>query len=120
MANELLEFEDGTLGVALNLDVRDIGVVVLGDFAGIEVTEEERRTLTDTGPGLGSMLTVSGAAVSPNWGYHSSRITAFLMTLFNARLGAWLPNPAYDGNATRLQRSSPCKSWARSGSSSPA
>ena len=34
MANELLEFEDGTLGVALNLDVREIGVVVLGDFAG--------------------------------------------------------------------------------------
>ena len=36
MANELLEFEDGTLGLALNLDVREIGVVVLGDFAGIE------------------------------------------------------------------------------------
>jgi hypothetical protein len=39
-------------------------------------------------------LTVSGAAVSPNWGYHSSRITAFLMTLFNVRLGIWLPNPS--------------------------
>ena len=36
MANELLEFEDGTLGIALNLDTREIGVVVLGDFAGIE------------------------------------------------------------------------------------
>src|SRR5690606_27516924 len=34
MAQELLEFEDGTLGVALNLDVREIGVVVLGEFAG--------------------------------------------------------------------------------------
>ena len=33
MANELLEFEDGTLGVSLNLDVREIGVVVLGDFS---------------------------------------------------------------------------------------
>src|SRR5262245_10772092 len=32
MANELLEFADGTLGVALNLDVREIGVVILGDF----------------------------------------------------------------------------------------
>ena len=32
MANELLRFEDGTLGVALNLDVREIGVVVLGDY----------------------------------------------------------------------------------------
>ena len=30
MANELLEFEDGTLGLALNLDVREIGVVILG------------------------------------------------------------------------------------------
>jgi F-type H+-transporting ATPase subunit alpha len=44
MANELLEFEDGTLGLALNLDVRDIGVVVLGDFAGIEEGQRVRRT----------------------------------------------------------------------------
>src|SRR5215831_13860949 len=29
-ANELLEFEDGTLGVSLNLDVREIGVAILG------------------------------------------------------------------------------------------
>src|SRR5438552_19049793 len=36
MANELLEFGDGTLGVALNLDVREIGVVVLGAFCGIQ------------------------------------------------------------------------------------
>ncbi|NUR61538.1 MAG: F0F1 ATP synthase subunit alpha, partial [Catenulispora sp.] len=36
MTNELLKFEDGTLGIALNLDVREIGVVVLGDYAGIE------------------------------------------------------------------------------------
>ncbi|MFV2018022.1 F0F1 ATP synthase subunit alpha [Micromonospora sp. LOL_023] len=44
MANELLEFEDGTLGVALNLDVRDIGVVVLGDYAGIEEGQRVKRT----------------------------------------------------------------------------
>jgi len=44
---------------------------------------------------LGTAVTVSGAAVSPNWGYHSSPLTAFLMTLFNVRLGAWLPNPAH-------------------------
>ncbi|MFS8479940.1 MAG: F0F1 ATP synthase subunit alpha [Micromonosporaceae bacterium] len=44
MTNELLEFEDGTLGVALNLDVRDIGVVVLGDFAGIEEGQQVKRT----------------------------------------------------------------------------
>ena len=44
MANELLEFEDGTLGLALNLDVREIGVVVLGDFSGIEEGQKVRRT----------------------------------------------------------------------------
>jgi F-type H+/Na+-transporting ATPase subunit alpha len=36
MANELLQFENGTLGLALNLDVREIGVVILGSYAGIE------------------------------------------------------------------------------------
>ncbi|TQL01260.1 F0F1 ATP synthase subunit alpha [Cellulomonas sp. SLBN-39] len=44
MANELLQFEDGTLGLALNLDVREIGVVVLGEFTGIEEGQEVRRT----------------------------------------------------------------------------
>jgi F-type H+-transporting ATPase subunit alpha len=44
MANELLEFEDGTLGIALNLDLREIGVVILGDFAGIEEGQQVRRT----------------------------------------------------------------------------
>src|ERR1044072_7210864 len=43
MANELLEFEDGTLGIALNLDTREIGVVVLGEFDKIEERSEERR-----------------------------------------------------------------------------
>ena len=44
MTNELLEFEDGTLGLALNLDVHDIGVVILGDFAGIEEGQQVKRT----------------------------------------------------------------------------
>ncbi|WP_262852390.1 F0F1 ATP synthase subunit alpha [Mumia quercus] len=44
MANELLEFEDGTLGLALNLDSREIGVVILGDFAGIEEGQPVKRT----------------------------------------------------------------------------
>ncbi|MFZ0158654.1 MAG: F0F1 ATP synthase subunit alpha [Kineosporiaceae bacterium] len=44
MASELLKFEDGTLGIALNLDVREIGVVVLGEFSGIEEGQEVRRT----------------------------------------------------------------------------
>ena len=44
MANELLEFENGTLGIALNLDVREIGVVVLGDSEGIDEGSTVRRT----------------------------------------------------------------------------
>lgn len=44
MANELLKFEDDTLGLALNLDVRSIGVVVLGEFDGIEQGQSVRRT----------------------------------------------------------------------------
>ena len=44
MTNELLKFENGTLGLALNLDVREIGVVVLGDFSGIEEGQTVRRT----------------------------------------------------------------------------
>ncbi|MEU9886571.1 F0F1 ATP synthase subunit alpha [Sphaerisporangium sp. NPDC051011] len=44
MANELLEFEDGTRGLALNLDVREIGAVILGDFSGIEEGQSVRRT----------------------------------------------------------------------------
>src|SRR5690606_36764764 len=44
MANELLRFEDGTLGLALNLDVREIGVIVLGEFTGIEEGQTVRRT----------------------------------------------------------------------------
>jgi F-type H+/Na+-transporting ATPase subunit alpha len=44
MANELLEFADGTRGIALNLDVRQIGVVILGDFSKIEEGQQVRRT----------------------------------------------------------------------------
>jgi F-type H+-transporting ATPase subunit alpha len=44
MANELIKFADGTLGLALNLDENEIGVVVLGEFAGIEEGMEVTRT----------------------------------------------------------------------------
>ena len=44
MANELLRFEDGTLGLALNLDESEIGVVVLGEFDGIEQGQKVTRT----------------------------------------------------------------------------
>ncbi|HEY1819680.1 MAG TPA: F0F1 ATP synthase subunit alpha [Trebonia sp.] len=44
MANELLEFENGVRGIALNLDIREIGVVILGEFSGIEEGQTVRRT----------------------------------------------------------------------------
>ena len=44
MTNELLQFEDDTLGLALNLDVHEIGVIVLGDFSGLQEGQEVRRT----------------------------------------------------------------------------
>jgi F-type H+-transporting ATPase subunit alpha len=44
MTNELLKFENGTLGLALNLDVREIGVVILGEFTGIEEGTSVHRT----------------------------------------------------------------------------
>src|SRR4051812_2080894 len=52
MANELLRFEDGTLGLALNLDVREIGVVILGEFSGVEEGQAVQRT--------GEILSVPG------------------------------------------------------------
>ena len=45
-----------------------------------------------TGPN--NALAISGAAASPNMGYHSSKLLSLLMSLFNIRLGMWLPNPA--------------------------
>ncbi|WP_058234260.1 F0F1 ATP synthase subunit alpha [Devriesea agamarum] len=44
MANELVHFQDGTLGLALNLELREIGCVVLGEFTGIEEGQEVHRT----------------------------------------------------------------------------
>src|SRR5260370_19065778 len=48
MANELLEFEDGTRGLALNLNVREIGVVILGEFSKID----EGQRVKPPGQGL--------------------------------------------------------------------
>jgi hypothetical protein len=50
---------------------------------------------------LGTAVTLSGAAVSPNMGYHSSPLVTALLTVFNVRLGAWARNPRYGipGNA---------------------
>jgi Patatin-like phospholipase len=57
------------------------------------------------GISLGTAMTISGAAASPNMGYASSPLVGFTMMLFNARLGWWLGNP---GRAGR-------KSWRMAG-----
>ena len=43
----------------------------------------------------GTAMAISGAAVSPSMGHYSSTAVAFLMTIFNVRLGQWLGNPRY-------------------------
>jgi len=45
---------------------------------------------------LGTAITISGAAFSPNAGYHSSPLLTFVMAFFNVRLGWWLGNPRFD------------------------
>jgi hypothetical protein len=59
------------------------------------------------GVSVGTAITISGAAASPNMGYHSSPALAFLMTLFNIRLGWWLGNPGRAGDATYMKDSPP-------------
>ena len=49
---------------------------------------------------LARAVAISGAAASPNMGYHSSPLVTFLMTFFNARLGWWLGNPGVRGDHT--------------------
>src|SRR5262249_7562184 len=50
---------------------------------------------------LGSAITISGAAASPNMGYHSSPPVTFLLALFNIRLGSWLGNPRFADASAR-------------------
>ena len=45
---------------------------------------------------LATAMAISGAAASPNMGYHTSPAPAFLMTVFNVRLGWWLGNPRHE------------------------
>jgi hypothetical protein len=58
------------------------------------------------GISLGTAMAISGAAASPNMGYHSSPPLALLLTLFNVRLGWWLGNPGKAGERT-YSRSGP-------------
>ncbi len=53
------------------------------------------------GPGIGTALAISGAAANPNAGYTTSAALAFLMTIFDVRLGWWVGNTRYDDAAKR-------------------
>jgi len=66
--------------------------------------QRARTSDEDEGTKLGMAVAVSGAAVSPSMGYHSSPPLAFLMTIFNVRLGRWCPNPR---SSTKWRHSSP-------------
>lgn len=56
---------------------------------------------------LGTALAISGAAASPNMGYHSSPVVSFLLTLFNVRLGWWMGNPGPAGDSRTLLARTP-------------
>ncbi|MBX9647950.1 MAG: patatin-like phospholipase family protein [Xanthobacteraceae bacterium] len=68
--------------------------------------EYRRATEYAEGLSLGTAMTISGAAISPNMGYHSSPALSLVMTMFNVRLGAWLGNPGSTGSGT-FTRSGP-------------
>jgi hypothetical protein len=59
---------------------------------GYAPTRSEDGRFSD-GVYLGQAVAISGAAVSSNMGYNTSPLVAFLLTMFNVRLGWWFPNP---------------------------
>jgi hypothetical protein len=71
----------------------------------------ETATYAYPAPGIhiSTAAAISGAAMSPNWGYHTNSATAFLLTVFNVRLGWWLRNPrtiAQDGKRVNIENAS--------------
>lgn len=60
----------------------------------------QHRSRKDIALSLGTAVAISGAAASPNMGYHSSPVVTFLLALFNVRLGWWLGNPGPAGDST--------------------
>lgn len=72
---------------------RHVGDIPPGDIWHDDLTPEGLKASTlAVRTTLGTAVSISGAAVSPNMGYHSSPAVAFLLTLFNARLGWWMEN----------------------------
>ena len=63
-----------------------------------KISPDETYAGARGGISLGTAMAISGAAASPNMGYHSSKPVTFLMTIFNARLGWWLGNTGWPGH----------------------
>ncbi len=55
--------------------------------------ETKNYAYKNSGPTIGTAMAISGAAINPNQGYHSSAATAFLLTIFNVQMGWWIGNP---------------------------
>jgi len=73
------------------------GFRYIGEYGAGKVARAHRPML------LGTAMAISGAAASPNMGYHSSPLVTFVMAFFNVRLGWWLGNPGDGmGNAWRM------------------
>ena len=85
---------------ALQQKAHDTGVVTLqAAAAGVRRLSAYARTAEHASDPasltMGLAIATSGAAASPNMGYHSSPTLGFLMTVFNVRLGWWLRNPRF-------------------------
>lgn len=82
-------------------------------FSGFELPDKKGRfqlteAYNDQQLMTGSLMAVSGAAASPNWGYHTNPAMAFIMTMFNVRLGRWFGNPI---TKDKWKNQSPRFSW---------
>ncbi len=92
------------LGVALNLVASDnpawqerkaAPFVVTPLHTGADLVGYRDSRLVAGGVTLGMAMAISGAAASPNFGYHSSPLVSFVLMLFNVRLGWWMGNPRH-------------------------
>lgn len=90
------------VGVALNLVASDnpawqerkaAPFVVTPLHTGADLVGYRDSRLVAGGISLGMAMAISGAAASPNFGYHSSPLVSFVLMLFNVRLGWWMGNP---------------------------
>lgn len=80
----------------------DLGYRPTNHYAGPYYEDSQQGGIS-----LGTAMAISGAAVSSNMGYHSSKSLSFLLTFFNVRLGAWLGNPGKGGEGSPLQLRAP-------------